>query len=163
MTVLFSELLVPGWSQEGGKIGLDGVTQTSDSAMAFTLPCHSADPELFFAEDAGEIAAAKALCGQCPMQARCLEGAISRQEPCGVWGGELFEAGEIIARKRTVGRPRLMEMAPLSLAPVSLEAVSLEAVSLEAVGADFDAELEALTTSQIDATTDEEREEIDAA
>ena len=56
-----------------------------------------------------------------------------------------------------------MEMAPLSLAPVSLEAVSLEAVSLEAVGAEFDAELEALTTSQIDATTDEEREEIDAA
>jgi hypothetical protein len=131
--------------------------------MAFTLPCHSADPELFFAEDAGEIAAAKALCGQCPMQARCLEGAISRQEPCGVWGGELFEAGEVIARKRTVGRPRLMEMAPLSLAPVSLEAVSLEAVSLEAVGAEFNAELEALTTSQIDVTTDEEREEIDAA
>jgi hypothetical protein len=70
-----------------------------------------------------------------------------------VWGGELFEAGEIIARKRTVGRPRLMEMAPLSLAPVSLEAVSAE----------FDAELEALTTSQIDVATDEEREEIDAA
>jgi WhiB family redox-sensing transcriptional regulator len=143
MTVLFSELLVPGWAAEGGKIGLDGVTQTSDSAMAFTLPCHTADPELFFAEDAGEIAAAKALCAQCPMQARCLEGAISRQEPCGVWGGELFEAGEIIARKRTVGRPRLAEMAPLTLAPV--------------------AEINEMTIGMIVEVQDKEREEIDAA
>ncbi|MEY4197621.1 MAG: hypothetical protein RLZZ477_206, partial [Actinomycetota bacterium] len=29
------------------------------------------------------------------------------QEPCGVWGGELFEEGSVIAEKRLPGRPRL--------------------------------------------------------
>ena len=41
------------------------------------------------------------------MKAACLEGALSRQEPCGVWGGELFVEGQIVAAKRTVGRPRI--------------------------------------------------------
>ena len=48
MSVLFSELLMPGWAESGEKIGLGDVTGTYDSAIAFTLPCHSADPELFF-------------------------------------------------------------------------------------------------------------------
>ena len=39
------------------------------------------------------------------MKAQCLEGAISRDEPCGVWGGELIEDGAVIARKRRPGRP----------------------------------------------------------
>ncbi|MSW98601.1 MAG: transcriptional regulator, partial [Actinobacteria bacterium] len=38
----------------------------------------------------------------------CLEGALSRGEPAGVWGGELFDNGEVIAARRTVGRPRLV-------------------------------------------------------
>jgi len=42
------------------------------------------------------------------MQARCLEGALSRGEPCGIWGGELFEDGRVIQEKRAPGRPRLV-------------------------------------------------------
>ena len=42
-----------------------------------------------------------------PSRRECLEGALSRQEPCGVWGGELFEEGVVIAEKRLPGRPRL--------------------------------------------------------
>ena len=99
MTVLFSELLVPGWADEK-MIGLNDVTGE------IALPCHSADPELFFAEDQASISAAKAACAKCPMIAACLEGAISRMEPCGVWGGELFVDGRAVAAKRTVGRPR---------------------------------------------------------
>ncbi len=45
------------------------------------------------------------------MRAQCLEGALSRQEPAGVWGGELFEDGRIIAKKRKAGRPSLKEIA----------------------------------------------------
>jgi WhiB family redox-sensing transcriptional regulator len=70
-----------------------------------SLPCHSADPELFFNESSEVIAQAKALCGGCPMKARCLEGALSRAEPCGVWGGELFDEGQVIQSKRSPGRP----------------------------------------------------------
>lgn len=108
MAVLLSELLVPGWA-EGGMIGLGEVTGD------ISLPCHTAEPELFFDESANRVLLAKSLCNSCPMRNACLEGALSRREPCGIWGGELFVNGEIVASKRTVGRPRLKE----TLAPAS--------------------------------------------
>ena len=40
------------------------------------------------------------------MQAACLAGALDRAEPWGVWGGEIFDRGVVIARKRPRGRPR---------------------------------------------------------
>ena len=49
---------------------------------------------------------AKALCGGCPLRDACLAGALDRAEPWGVWGGEIFERGVVIARKRPRGRPR---------------------------------------------------------
>ena len=36
----------------------------------------------------------------------CLAGALDRGEPWGVWGGEIFERGVVIPRKRPRGRPR---------------------------------------------------------
>ncbi len=108
MTVLFSELLVPGWAEgDQAMIGLDAVTGIYGDAHAFTLPCHNSDPEIFFSEQKEEIAYAKSLCGGCPVKQECLEGALSRREPAGVWGGELFEDGVVIAAKRLPGRPRL--------------------------------------------------------
>jgi len=76
MSVLFSELLVPGWADE--KIGLDAVTGTYSDGSSFNLPCHSSDPELYFSEDEMEVAQAKSLCGGCPVRAQCLEGAAGR-------------------------------------------------------------------------------------
>jgi WhiB family redox-sensing transcriptional regulator len=38
-----------------------------------------------------------------------LQGALSRKEPCGIWGGELFEDGVVIAAKRLPGRPKLIQ------------------------------------------------------
>jgi WhiB family redox-sensing transcriptional regulator len=70
------------------------------------LPC-CADPELFFAEQPQELERAKALCQHCPERASCLAGALQRAEPWGVWGGELFYRGAVIAGKRPRGRPRL--------------------------------------------------------
>jgi hypothetical protein len=49
--------------------------------------------------------AAKALCQECPARAACLAGALRRQEPWGVWGGEVFLDGAIVPRKRPRGRP----------------------------------------------------------
>lgn len=131
MSVLYSELQVPGWAQTGEKIGLYEVTGTYDSAIAFTLPCHNADPELFFSESDEGIAQAKALCGSCPVRNKCLDGALSRQEPCGVWGGELFEDGVVIARKRTVGRPRLAPAAVISEIEEVLPALEISVVAVE--------------------------------
>lgn len=107
MSVLYSELQVQGWADNGTKIGLGDVTGTFDDAIAYALPCHNADPELFFSDDDNIVAQAKALCGGCPVRNKCLDGALSRQEPCGVWGGQLLEDGIIIERKRRAGRPRV--------------------------------------------------------
>lgn len=61
--------------------------------------------DLFFSEELIEIAAAKRICVDCPVIAPCLEGAIARGEPCGVWGGQLFEKGRVVLVKRKRGRP----------------------------------------------------------
>lgn len=65
---------------------------------------------LFFSEDADEIEEAKALCRGCPMRLDCLTGAVERQEPWGVWGGHLFDKGQVLAGKRSRGRPRKDEV-----------------------------------------------------
>jgi WhiB family transcriptional regulator, redox-sensing transcriptional regulator len=69
------------------------------------LPC-SAAPELFFADDPGSIARARRMCADCPARAACLDGALQRGEPWGVWGGELLLNGVVIGAKRRPGRPR---------------------------------------------------------
>lgn len=75
------------------------------------LPCRANDPELWFAESPADVEHAKALCVDCPVRAMCLEGALERREPWGVWGGELFLQGVVIPRKRPRGRPRKDEAA----------------------------------------------------
>jgi WhiB family redox-sensing transcriptional regulator len=70
------------------------------------LPCRAQDGELWFADDPAELELAKALCGDCPVRAACLAGALERMEPWGVWGGELFARGVVVPRKRPRGRPR---------------------------------------------------------
>ena len=76
------------------------------------LPCRSGDnPDLWFADAPADLERAKLLCLDCPVRAECLAGALARQEPWGVWGGEIFERGAIIARKRPRGRPRKEDVA----------------------------------------------------
>jgi WhiB family redox-sensing transcriptional regulator len=75
------------------------------------LPCRTNNPELWFAESPTDVEFAKALCQDCPVQALCLDGALERREPWGVWGGELFLQGVVIPRKRPRGRPRKNEAA----------------------------------------------------
>ena len=70
------------------------------------LPCRVNDPELWFAESPTDVEHAKALCHECPVRAVCLDGALDRNEPWGVWGGHLLQAGAVVARKRPRGRPR---------------------------------------------------------
>jgi WhiB family transcriptional regulator, redox-sensing transcriptional regulator len=75
------------------------------------LPCRANNPELWFAESPADVEAAKALCQECPVRALCLDGALERREPWGVWGGQLFLQGVVIPRKRPRGRPRKNEVA----------------------------------------------------
>jgi WhiB family redox-sensing transcriptional regulator len=53
-------------------------------------PLCAAEPDLFFSDDPGDIAAAKSACAECPSRLPCLRGAIERSETYGVWGGGDF-------------------------------------------------------------------------
>jgi WhiB family transcriptional regulator, redox-sensing transcriptional regulator len=82
-----------------------GLFNTVNVPSGLDLPC-TENPELFFAEAPSDVEQAKALCQGCRARISCLEGALERREPWGVWGGELFLRGSIVPRKRPRGRPR---------------------------------------------------------
>lgn len=79
----------------------------SVSASSTVLPCQDAvAADLFFSERAHELEAAKAVCARCPLARECLEGALAREEPWGVWGGQIVVDGAVVEAKRSRGRPR---------------------------------------------------------
>ncbi len=85
--------------------GIAALFNLTDVPVGLDLPCTD-DAELFFAEAPADVEAAKALCQGCRIRVACLEGALDRREPWGVWGGELLLRGAIVPRKRPRGRPR---------------------------------------------------------
>lgn len=86
---------------------LDIATATGDTSWEDRSACRDTTVagEIYFSEDLGDIAAAKRICAECPVLAECLEGALDRKEPWGVWGGQLFLNGRMVAQKRRRGRP----------------------------------------------------------
>ena len=68
---------------------------------------------LFFSEEPIDIARAKAICVRCVARPHCLAAALARQEPCGVWGGEIFVDGGPVEEKRRRGRPPRVPRPPL--------------------------------------------------
>lgn len=102
MTVLMTDELV-----DMGTEAAVGSVESSD----LDLPCHREDPELFFAERPVDVELAKAVCGPCPLKTACLDAALERREPWGVWGGQLVLQGTVVARKRGPGRPRKVRAA----------------------------------------------------
>ncbi|MEN3314677.1 MAG: WhiB family transcriptional regulator, redox-sensing transcriptional regulator [Acidimicrobiaceae bacterium] len=72
---------------------------------------------LFFSEQLDDIARAKAICAECPIRESCFDEALARREPYGVWGGQLFFKGRVLAMKRPRGRPPKSAQARLPEAP----------------------------------------------
>ena len=66
---------------------------------------HGTLTHLFFSDVPLDTARAKAICGKCKLATTCLDGALERSEPWGVWGGELIENGRVVVNKRPRGRP----------------------------------------------------------
>ncbi len=71
--------------------------------------------DVFFSDDPADIEQAKRICTSCPVREGCLDYAIGHREPCGVWGGQLFRNGHILAVKRRRGRPSKASQAALQL------------------------------------------------
>ena len=89
---------------------LTDITSTKTTATG-TARCADGNgtlTELFFSDLNVDIARAKAICSRCSLANSCLLGALEREEPWGVWGGELIENGRIIAERRPRGRPAVI-------------------------------------------------------
>jgi WhiB family transcriptional regulator, redox-sensing transcriptional regulator len=114
-------VLVRSAPLDGGAISTEQLGGTSTAELGslldaapragLDLPCRSGDADLWFAETPDELERAKSLCARCPIRAECLAGALRRGEPWGVWGGEIFDRGVVIPRKRPRGRPSKADLA----------------------------------------------------
>jgi WhiB family transcriptional regulator, redox-sensing transcriptional regulator len=67
------------------------------------------DPELFFpVSESGaavrQVAAARAVCGRCPVRRQCRDRALEAGEPAGIWGGTTPEERRLL-RGRMLRRP----------------------------------------------------------
>jgi WhiB family redox-sensing transcriptional regulator len=81
------------------------VTPVDPWAKARCRDGHGTLTHLFFSDEVLEIARAKAICAKCPLQSQCLDAALERLEPWGVWGGQLIANGRVVVHKRPRGRP----------------------------------------------------------
>ncbi|HEY2579006.1 MAG TPA: WhiB family transcriptional regulator [Streptosporangiaceae bacterium] len=68
--------------------------------------CRGSDPELFFpiahaGPAASQLAKARAICAQCPVQRECLEFAVESGQDFGVWGGMSEGERRVLRRKQS--------------------------------------------------------------
>lgn len=73
--------------------------------------CIGEDPELFFPVGTtgpalAQIAEAKAVCRQCPVNAECLRWALASGQDAGVWGGMSEDERRVLKRNNARGTPR---------------------------------------------------------
>ncbi|HVF13277.1 MAG TPA: WhiB family transcriptional regulator [Acidimicrobiales bacterium] len=71
--------------------------------------CRDADAKLFFTIGttgiaANQIAAAKAICGRCPVREACLQFAFETNQEAGVWGGTDEDERRRLRRAWRTGR-----------------------------------------------------------
>lgn len=81
-----------------------------DEDWRLAAACRDSDPDLFFPVGTTgpaieQIASAKAVCGECDVQAQCLEFALSTNQDSGVWGGTSEEERRRM-RKAWIARRR---------------------------------------------------------
>jgi WhiB family redox-sensing transcriptional regulator len=74
--------------------------------------CRDTDPELFFPVGTTglaltQIARAKEVCDECPVNSDCLEYALETNQDSGIWGG-LDEEERRTIRRQNVSRQRLL-------------------------------------------------------
>ena len=66
--------------------------------------CRDTDPELFFpigttGAALAQIEQARAVCRQCPVQADCLDFALTTNQDSGIWGGTSEEERRVLRRE----------------------------------------------------------------
>jgi WhiB family redox-sensing transcriptional regulator len=71
-----------------------------DSGWMAKGKCRDLPPATFFPSDGVGVDHARQVCGECPVQAACLEYALAHRIDHGVWGGASERERRRIARRR---------------------------------------------------------------
>ena len=84
------------------------------TAWRTSAACRGCDVELFFPVGStgpavDQIAAAKAVCGHCPVRADCLDFALVTNQESGVWGGATEEERRRLRRSWLAQRRRRLQ------------------------------------------------------
>ena len=97
--------------RHGRRLPSSSDSRAAPTSGASTAPCSSP-------RSRSTSPRAKAICVRCIARPHCLAGALARQEPCGVWGGEIFVDGVPVQEKRRRGRPPRVPRPPLVVSEV---------------------------------------------
>jgi WhiB family redox-sensing transcriptional regulator len=76
--------------------------------------CAQVDPELFFPDKGESPRPAKRVCASCEVRVECLQDALDRREPFGIWGGLSERERRVLARQ-----PRQVRFCPIHGAALS--------------------------------------------
>jgi WhiB family transcriptional regulator, redox-sensing transcriptional regulator len=122
-------------SRQPGAYIKDGANTIANTTWHADAACASASPLLFFAPEGedGEsrgirIAAAKTVCGSCPVVEQCLDSAIRGGVMHGIWGGLTTDERIAFAARRDGGR------VPLTVLIRQAEKLRAEGLSWKEVG-----------------------------
>ena len=85
-------------------VGVDVAVEAADRIGAAPGACAGLT-ELFFSEWHDDAERAIDICRTCAVQAPCLQIALARREPHGVWGGRVFRDGVPLDAPPKRGRP----------------------------------------------------------
>jgi WhiB family redox-sensing transcriptional regulator len=62
--------------------------------------CKGADPEIFYPKKGASLKPARSLCQRCPVSTPCLNDALERNDPFGVWAGTVRRERERLQASR---------------------------------------------------------------
>jgi WhiB family redox-sensing transcriptional regulator len=66
--------------------------------------CRGMDPAIWYpSPDVDEKSWAIAICAKCPVRRQCLDHALQRREPLGIWGGKTAGQRRGIVARRALG------------------------------------------------------------
>jgi WhiB family transcriptional regulator, redox-sensing transcriptional regulator len=131
-----SNLSPPTAAQQGtSSMNIIEIQPVDESSISTVPVARCADGNgtltpLFFSDHVLDIARAKAICAKCALRASCLGDALEREEPWGVWGGELLSGGRIVANKRPGGRPPKRPRPPVVVDELGIVGDDREAVAV---------------------------------
>lgn len=81
-------------------LGYGNTTEVEDLSWMEDALCAQTDPDIFYPEKGGSTAPATSICRNCPVQAQCLDYAVTNDIRHGIWGGTSDNDRKRMSRER---------------------------------------------------------------